>query len=280
MTKSEGWIGRNLPTSSTENKLWISPIDKSIKEAEHEAPFYGLTAAMFDSQIRTSIAKVMAMYGIKEPPSKEEIGLLQKMIAATHKYSRLNRLQFDQAFTFNLSGEWEPIKPFGIFSIEFMCNVLNAYNTRRTISIKERPKLPPVYEKPADMQRFEKMKVDNAIMYFEKYCADESCTFLNPTDVFLFLESKGLITETKENKIALYETARVRRMAELKATTQTYSKQAAQTLKETIIKMSAGGNPESEIAYVKMIARDLALRKWFSIWKEAKFDLTGKLKTQ
>lgn len=269
-------LGNLLPVT---RNFWVSPIDKAMAEVEHVPPFYAMNEPQMGQHLRTAIAKVLTMHGIKVVPTPAEMGLITKMINATFKYNRLNYLQFEQAFEFNLGGEYsETHKPFGLFSVEFMCAVLNEYTHRHEISVKERPKQTQHAIAPTPEQLAENdLKFKNTILsYYAKYCANPDCHLVNPTDIFLFLERAGLINETVANKKEIFEQARKKHLRELQQLNQN-DPRVGRSIESVIINLKNGGIPETETAMVKIIARELTLRKWFAMWKETGFDLTGAL---
>lgn len=271
-----------LPSSTEQIKQWVAPIDRAIAEAELQPPFFSMGEQAVEKELRTSIGKVAAMHGIKDYPSREELLLIKRMIFLTFKYNRLNPAQFDQAFEFNLAGEFEEtVKPFGIFSIEFMCTVLNYYTHRRDISVKERPKqLPPHITPTPEQMAANGLKFKETVLrYFTRFCEDEQCLFVNPTDVFLFLEKEGLINEPLAGKTEIFEQARKQHMRDLELLDKRDPRNVAATINNLVTKLKAGMYPESEKGAIIYIAREITLRKWFKKWKDAGFDLTGSLFT-
>lgn len=248
---------------------------------EHAAPFFSMSENQFDKEIRVSIAKILTMHGMKDVPSAAELGLLKKMILSTFKYSRMNIMQFDQAFEFNLADELdEKLNPYNMFSIEFMCGVLNMYLKRQRQSLNERPIAAIEQSSTPTKEEIEKniIALKHTILnYFTRFCADANCVFNNPAFVYVFLEKNNIVNESTESKIEILEQARLIRLKELQSTDTTDPRNSIKSIRESIVSLKLGQMPENEIGMIRIIAREIALRKLFTEWKEQKIDVSKKL---
>lgn len=91
-------------------------------EALNQTQIQDSTLPMF----KALVAKAIVMSGIKQLPSQEETQLLYDTTQQYYRFLTISELGL--AFQLNAVGQhWKRIEHYGIFSIQFLSDVLNAY---------------------------------------------------------------------------------------------------------------------------------------------------------
>jgi len=263
-------------TTKTTLKTFLTT-DIVLQKAEQTPRLMDLNDTEFETQLKLIIVNSCVAHGIKNLPSQEEKLMIFDIIRNTPKYRLLTIEQIKMAFQMNVTAD-EPIGHFQLFSVEFMCKVLNAF-LKRVEQFKIETKSTIVNDKPKiteeELEKINRRHLETIINDFNKFCQKPTCIIIDAAGKYLTLERKELIKEPDEEKQKTLEQARLLYLHEVKSE----QVRRSDAVRELIVQLEKGLMPKNELGAIKNIAREITLRKWFEVWKESGFDLSKELLT-
>lgn len=242
----------------------------------------------YEKNLGTLILTICTISGINNPPDEIMSKEIKSFILSDYRYRNLTATEFKKAFDFNLRGEYkEKIKHFNLFSVDYMCEVLNSFlNKKQKISesiIRPATDTPPPTEQ--EKLRSHREAKQAIINDYTKYCNGKlrEKEILVVLHKYTILERYELIKLSNEDKNLWMESARNRRRAFLTIEQNTIDlrKEKGRSIADVIVKeLREGKLPQDDKSEIANIAREMVIFDHFNKWKTISFDLTGALMTK